>query len=676
MPGHLPSERSRLTFPAQQQQPRVSDAALEQFLRKGYLLIRPGGSPQLHSTIYAKAAAIHASGPHATWQLADGVLQAIPELNQVLESLPIRQAVSSVLGDGYLLHAHRHLHVSSGVNQMWHKDSYWGFRKVRRHRPRWCMLLYYPQDTVLSMGPTCVLAGSQYWTKDTEGSICGEDILVPNSRKSSMFVPSGDAQSQARHLQEAKMNYLNSQHAGLIEEVPLVVPAGSCVLMHYELFHRASCRQADSDAPERFMVKFQFLRTSEPAMTHSSPSLAPTSPNLQPQVDPIVENIRRWLQGRQEAPWTCAPQEVAKDAEVLMGWSNSEVDRVAAAYRLARVRALPVLLHALQASQEGVARAAAYGLSAAGPSAASALLPLLKVSSARVRRLAAFALGESACPDAVSITALGEAISQEVDEGVASEMLDALALIAGRARACGMDALCNLSVQLALPRMMVQRTPGCKTQVGESAALVLLMAGGLHGQVTAAALATLKGIADAGASGCDHIMVHFATEVLRRNALASLALPTPCHAPPGLVVHHAPMIVSTSVSSSCLQQPATRQSPAHHISRSPASATLYTVPFAEQMGMVPVANRHRVGSIVKQAYAQGRVWPPLDEETDDHTFAGDSPSRWASNAWKEAGAETPMTSASALDSVASASTPGSSVSLASHVPAGLHVSFS
>ena len=27
--------------------------------------------------------------------------------------------------------------VSSGSNQMWHKDSYWGLRKIRKHRPRW-----------------------------------------------------------------------------------------------------------------------------------------------------------------------------------------------------------------------------------------------------------------------------------------------------------------------------------------------------------------------------------------------------------------------------------------------------------------------------------------------------------------------------------------------------------
>lgn len=30
------------------------------------------------------------------------------------------------------------------------------------------MLLYYPQETAITMGPTCILSGSQYWTKDTE----------------------------------------------------------------------------------------------------------------------------------------------------------------------------------------------------------------------------------------------------------------------------------------------------------------------------------------------------------------------------------------------------------------------------------------------------------------------------------------------------------------------------
>ena len=62
----------------------------------------------------------------------------------MLEQPQVRQALTAVLGENYLLHGHRHLHVSASSNQMWHKDSYWGLRKVRRHRPRWCMMLYYP----------------------------------------------------------------------------------------------------------------------------------------------------------------------------------------------------------------------------------------------------------------------------------------------------------------------------------------------------------------------------------------------------------------------------------------------------------------------------------------------------------------------------------------------------
>ena len=173
----------------------------------------------------------------------------------------MRQALTAVLGDGYMLHAHRHLHVSSDSNQMWHKDSYWGFRKIRKHRPRWLMMLYYPQDTVISMGPTCIMAGSQYWTKNTENSGCGEDILLPNSGVQSMFLPPGSPSLQTRALHEAKANYLK-QDAGLVQDLELTVPAGTCVLMHYDLFHRASSRLPGSTAPERFLVKFQFLRTT------------------------------------------------------------------------------------------------------------------------------------------------------------------------------------------------------------------------------------------------------------------------------------------------------------------------------------------------------------------------------------------------------------------------------
>ena len=99
----------------------------------------------------------------------------------------------------------------------------------------------------------------RYWTKNTEHTECGEDILLPNSGVQSMFLPPGSPSTQTRALHEAKAKYLQ-QDTSLVQDLELTVPAGTCVLMHYDLFHRASSRSAGSTAPERFLVKFQFLR--------------------------------------------------------------------------------------------------------------------------------------------------------------------------------------------------------------------------------------------------------------------------------------------------------------------------------------------------------------------------------------------------------------------------------
>ncbi|OLP88043.1 hypothetical protein AK812_SmicGene30655 [Symbiodinium microadriaticum] len=378
-------------------------------------------SPQLHGSIYSKAWAINAKGP-------EGVLGAIPELHQVLEVPHVRQALTSILGEGYMLHGHRHLHVSSENNQMWHKDSYWGFRKVRKHRPRWLMMLYYPQDTVIAMGPTCIMAGSQYWTKNTEHSECGEDILLPDSGVQSMFLP-GSPSSQARCLREATANYLR-QDANLVQELELTVSAGTCVLMHYDLFHRASSRKG-STAPERFLVKFQFLRTTEPrpastqAVLPSPLGVLPSPPSAPVQLEAILEDLRSWYCGIQtERQGVSLLSERAKDAEILCG-DYGEAEKVAAAYRLGRVGARQLLARALTAD-EGTARAAAYGLTTAGPSAASAVLPLLSNASNRARRLAAFVVGETAKPDASTIATLGQALrSSDSNKEAQCELLEA-----------------------------------------------------------------------------------------------------------------------------------------------------------------------------------------------------------------------------------------------------------
>ena len=103
----------------------------------------------------------------------------LPNATRVMQSPPIRGALRALLGDGYLMHAHRHMHTSrKATDQVWHKDSYWGTRKLRHHRSRWVMALYYPKRVTLAMAPTYVLPHSHYATIDTgEVAHAGEDRL-------------------------------------------------------------------------------------------------------------------------------------------------------------------------------------------------------------------------------------------------------------------------------------------------------------------------------------------------------------------------------------------------------------------------------------------------------------------------------------------------------------------
>ena len=53
---------------------------------------------------------------------------------------------------------------------------------VRDHYPRWLMCMYYPTDTTLEMGPTCISPGSQYFEVDRlEWGTLGTGIDPPVS---------------------------------------------------------------------------------------------------------------------------------------------------------------------------------------------------------------------------------------------------------------------------------------------------------------------------------------------------------------------------------------------------------------------------------------------------------------------------------------------------------------
>ena len=120
-----------------------------------------------------------------------------------------------------------------------------GHGPVRHHRPRWAMIMYVPLGSSLEMGPTCILPGGQYWSVDPDK---GGEV----------------AQSMGAAL-------------GLSEfKVTTPLAQGTCILIHFHMYHRGSARlenpertepwavSREGPAPMRPMVKFQFYSVSQP----------------------------------------------------------------------------------------------------------------------------------------------------------------------------------------------------------------------------------------------------------------------------------------------------------------------------------------------------------------------------------------------------------------------------
>ena len=77
------------------------------------------------------------------------------------------------------------------------------------------------------MGPTGLLPRSQYFTRDHEGALQGEDQL--DNREPDGRMASDELSQRDECLREAVHNL---EPDSLLEEMKAVVPGGSCVLMH------------------------------------------------------------------------------------------------------------------------------------------------------------------------------------------------------------------------------------------------------------------------------------------------------------------------------------------------------------------------------------------------------------------------------------------------------------
>lgn len=385
---------------------KLTDAQMRDFIVNGYLTIKTDLPPSFHETIYRKTQEYTAKEGN----LGNNILPRVPELQAIFEEPAVRGAFTSILGENYAMHSHRHPHQNRphSDGQGFHKDSYWGYQKVRHHRPRWAMAFYYPQDAPLEMGPSAILPGTQYYstriTENNEG------------------------------------------------ELALSGAAGTLTIIHFDLWHRGMANLTDKT---RYMMKFQFIRMDAPR----TPEWNVTDPHWKledtDQATPPHQNTWRhvwnWIAGASNGHST--PPSNGNIAQHVTALGNDDAAiRASAADELGMLGesaadTIPYLIQALRDDYEPVRLNAAYALGSIGEPAVSQLIETLGDENPPTRRMAAYAL---AAAGTAAVPLLTEAL-QHTDDAVRVEATYALAQI-------GVDA------EPAIPDLM-QRTKDDSVEV-------------------------------------------------------------------------------------------------------------------------------------------------------------------------------------------------------------------
>ena len=378
-----------------------SDEQMRDFVVHGYVTVKTDLPRSVHETIYRKTQEY----TEKEGNLGNNIFPRVPELQAVFEDSAVRGAFTSILGQNYVMHSHRHPHRNAphSGGQGFHKDSYWGHQKVRHHLPRWAMAFYYPQDTPVEIGPSAILSGTQYYS-----------------------------------------NRITENNDG---EVALSGEAGTVSIIHFDLWHRAMANQTDKT---RYMMKFQFIRLDEP----QAPEWDVEDPNwkaegLDMNGNPAAKShettwrhVWQWMKGNSnghdakqvngnlsqhiEALGDENPsvRSDAADGLGLLGESAAdaipmlsealrddyEPARLNAAYALGAIgeSAVPALIEKLGSENGPTQRMAAYGLAAVGPPAVSALCEALEHENDAVRVEASYALAQIGSGAAPAVSALME----------------------------------------------------------------------------------------------------------------------------------------------------------------------------------------------------------------------------------------------------------------------------
>ena len=265
---------------------RLTDVQMRSFLTEGYLILKTGVPAEVHEHIHARCEEIFSTMGNP----GNAILELNPALRLILADPAVRGGLQGVLGPACFLHPHRHCHqnVSGTPAQHNHKDSYEDDVNVRHHRSRWAMLMYYPQPVTADMGPTGVTPGSQY---------CSESA---------------------------------SLNAG--DELGVTGDAGTVILIHYDLWHRAL---ANTSGRNRYMVKFLFCRATEPvcpAWDNRTATWTAPAERAGDPLEPLWDAMWRWHRGETLGQRTGFRDRGVVLEDLLQG---DERNRLRAAYTIA-----------------------------------------------------------------------------------------------------------------------------------------------------------------------------------------------------------------------------------------------------------------------------------------------------------------------------------------------------
>ena len=358
----------------------LNDEQIRHFIVNGYVNVTADLPTHVHETIYDKTDELFAGamdfrgdGQHNP---LNNILPLVPELQFVLESPEVRGALTSVLGNGYVMHPHRHCHPNfsgstprvkeNGEERLMmplHKDGHAGGKRPRHRTPRWAILFYYPQPCLAQQGPTCIIPGTQY---------IREFMLDGERQRHEVHAESGNG---TRRLSE---NFLNRNL------VPMSGELGTVWIMHFDMVHSFLQNYVSLN---RYGMKFVFMRTEQP----TAPSWDSESPIWQPpevnhvpyDAEILWTYIWNWMYGKTDRYETDRSDTAMDiDAAVTALETGDTTARMEAANTLGFMRenaadAVPALVEVLEDDYEPMRRNAIYALGAIGKPAVEPLIDAL-----------------------------------------------------------------------------------------------------------------------------------------------------------------------------------------------------------------------------------------------------------------------------------------------------------